>query len=337
MKYVVHYCLATLCCCICSGCEPPPFVEDMHYDLGVILVDDDDPATNWARHSFVFRNPSATKTAKLSVQSKSCGCTDVTIDKIILMPGDETNIALAYQLRNEHKVHRERALVATGIPESPRIVLALSAETVPRLAVSPSSLQSVELFPGETKFVEISAIAHRHIAEPRHSIDALSLDRGLILKTITQKDEAPVTDLFYKSQARMLFSITDTGERSPHARIAKYEIAFGSTRLVRNVYIEERSFVRAVPTKLYMTSSQPQGKRASIRILAEQPFSIAALRTNVPWLSFAVDDAISTTEWVIQVELIGEHIDAASNYAELVIDITHPRQEQVVVPIAVAW
>lgn len=341
--YPSFYRLALTIALICFGCDYSSktshdvAVNKYSHDLGLILIGPRDESLLHAQHSFIFQNPSKTQVADIVLQGKSCGCTDLAVTENKVFPGGQASISLTFPLRSESKRRRESALFATGLREFPTFEVSLACSTLPRISISPESVRSVELLPNETRTIELIAVGHRIKSEPKSEFSIQSHDKRLVVDKSFQKEEVVLLGDVVKMSERFHLLVMADEHEVAQSPAAEYSISWGGRQLTNRIFISNRTFVKPVPEKLYMSFLHPAGRQSVVSLSADSPFELTQVRADVPWLSFTTVRRDAGSRWDIQVEILKVPNQADSRNATLFVDLVHPYQSHVEVPIAVVW
>ena len=337
------YGLAVAICICCLGCDystktnNDETVNKYSHDLGLILTAPGKESVRHAQHSFVFQNPSKTQVAEIVLQGKSCGCTDFSVTPNKVLPGGKAIISLAFPLRSESSRRRESALFATGLREVPTFEVSLACSTLPRISISPDSVRSVELLPNETKRIELLAVGHRNKGEPQSAFSIRSHDKRLSVDRTFQCEEAVLLGDVVKTSERFTLLVMSNELDVAQSPTAEYSISWGGREMTNQIFVSNRTFVKPVPEKLYMSFAHPAGRQSVVSLSADRPIELTQVRSDVSWLSFTTVRRDEGSRWDVQVEILKAPDQADSRNATLLVDLVHPYQSRVEVPIAVVW
>ena len=104
-----------------------------HIDLGELNFGQDVTA------NFPFKN-TASKPIKITKLHGSCRCTDVSADKMEVLPGETGTIAVTFRSANRRGPENHKVAVLTDVPKQEFIELTLSAIVDPRIELIPRAL-----------------------------------------------------------------------------------------------------------------------------------------------------------------------------------------------------
>jgi hypothetical protein len=104
-----------------------------HIDLGELNYGQDVTA------NFPFKN-TASKLIKITKLHGDCSCTDISADKMELMPGETGIIAVTFKSANRRGPESHKVAVLTDVPEQEPITLTLSAVVDPHIELIPRVL-----------------------------------------------------------------------------------------------------------------------------------------------------------------------------------------------------
>lgn len=104
-----------------------------HIDLGELNYGQDVTA------NFPFKN-TASKPIKITKLHGTCRCTDISADKMVVLPGETGTIAVTFRSANRRGPENHKVAVLTDVPKQELIELTLSAVVDPRIELIPRAL-----------------------------------------------------------------------------------------------------------------------------------------------------------------------------------------------------
>jgi len=104
-----------------------------HIDLGELNYGEDVTA------NFPFKN-TASKPIKITKLHGTCRCTDISADKMEVLPGETGTIAVTFRSANRRGPENHKIVVLTDVPKQELIELTLSAVVDPQIELIPRVL-----------------------------------------------------------------------------------------------------------------------------------------------------------------------------------------------------
>ncbi len=331
--------LSIACALGCSGA-----LNDVHngqvlvHDVGPVFVDAEPASSREVRHDFLFRNPSANHAMQLDVERQSCACgEEVTFERYV-PPGETATVTLAFQLGLRQENRRLSVLLATGVPELPKVVLSLAAEGFPRLALSPDRVPHLRVPPGQTKQFRIAAIAYRPECEPSRPLEAVVSGEGLSLLAVNDVEEVVVSNGVRRDRATFLFAVqipaTEEEMSFQDAYTGVIDFRHAQGQVTRTVWWSPQYAVRAVPDRLFLRAgAQP----TPVRLTAEEPFRISRIQADNSAVKCSYVDDYPASEHVIEVGVTARADQPATSTSALRVAIDHPERPSLTIPVSILW
>ena len=134
-----------------SPTDPVPqvVVREVRHDFGVM-----DQSTGGS-HEFVFAN-SGEAPLELTPGPKSCGCTDLKIERASIPPGESAKVSVVWTTREDVGHNSETAEVFTNDPRRPRVTLTVAGYVKQAVRVLPESLMIGSISTGESATSEVA-------------------------------------------------------------------------------------------------------------------------------------------------------------------------------------
>ena len=156
-----------------------------HIDMGELNYGQDVTA------NFPFKN-TASKPIKITKLHGTCQCTDISADKMEVLPGETGTIAVTFRSANRRGPENHKVAVLTDVPEQEPIELSLSAVVDPRIELIPRALSFGHVTVlKDVKSREISIISR--FREPAKTI-SVSSSNPYIKATLLSKKPSHSTE-----------------------------------------------------------------------------------------------------------------------------------------------
>ena len=328
----------------CVGCDtatdPPTDAGGPHlsHDAGVLLVPDGEVVS--VRHTFLLTNPSATETANLVTQSRSCGCTAVTIDPPVVSPGGSAAVTLSYDVSAADGEASNQAVIA-GLPGAAAPVeLFLLATGASPISIQPAVLRKA-VRPGATERIGLtvltyemaaslpSAVALRSESPLLRVVESYPLSEGVVAagdgaKLRTRKTHF-VCDLFGDGTNGVRWTGTDMS--------VPLVAEFGDRSAERTLELRGLPWITPGPPKLLFFNAKP-GDERELTLSSDRPFRVTDIRGgNGIVVSVLDSDAPAATEHVLKVRFVGGDEQIRTAETSLVVTTSHPDQPRVSVEV----
>jgi len=156
-----------------------------HIDMGELNYGQDVTA------NFPFKN-TASKPIKITELHGTCRCTDISADKMEVLPGETGTIAVTFRSANRRGPENHKIAVLTDVPEQELINLTLSAVVDPRIELIPRTLSfGYVAVLEDVKSREVSIISR--FREPAKTI-SVSSSNSYIKATLLSKKPSHSTE-----------------------------------------------------------------------------------------------------------------------------------------------
>jgi len=150
-----------------------------HIDLGELSYGQDVTA------NFPFKN-TASRPIKITKLHGTCRCTDISADKMEIMPDETGTIAVTFRTANRRGPENHKVAVLTDAPEQELIELTLSAVVDPRIELIPRALSFGHVAVlDDVKYREVSIISR--FREPAKTIRVSSSNPYIKASLLSKK------------------------------------------------------------------------------------------------------------------------------------------------------
>ncbi|MCS7237092.1 MAG: DUF1573 domain-containing protein [Thermoguttaceae bacterium] len=134
--------------------EPRAVVDNPVYDFGVL----DEHAKG--RHEFVIRNE-GTAPLRIEQGSTTCRCTTSLVNQKTVEPGQQTTVAVEFDLKGFSGPYSQSATIFTNDPRNPRIVLSVRGKVVKAIQAIPTELVFTRVPSGQQVSAEFRLVGYR--------------------------------------------------------------------------------------------------------------------------------------------------------------------------------
>jgi len=324
------------------GCrrELPTFPEVYDYDAGPTFLDLGDAVVRPVEHVFSFQNPSATSTAQLALEYRSCGCANCVIRNATVAPGASAEIALAFDLRLQREDRGEHVIIATKLAEFPRFTLRLAAQGYPHIAMQSGRIVDVVVSPGESAVVKASFLAYD--ADPGDA-EPLFVDcegSGCVLE---KADQGPVQvrGNVRRTEVQCVFRVSCPKADDADFGVGEFtgvvHVRHGERRLDQEIHWHATRYVRATPSQLFLQGGHDGTDQAVVHVDADLPFSLKTVKCDDNFVEVDTDLGVTSVRHQLRVRLKPRPANALGDSCALEISIDHPQQPVCKVPVYVVW
>ena len=288
-------------------------------------------------HRFVFTNHAADRTAKLELRSTTCGCSEVTIERPRVPPGEQSGLHLRIRPNYAPEYRTESARIATGLDELPFFIVTLSASVYPRLELRADLQRRHTVEWGGTRSSPVTAVAW----QPRHERPGTftaTLEWGV---ASLRPDGAQREDLLRgvrRMERRWRLVLPSNIEQAQQSAHEGYRdrliVRYAGRELKQEVKWVEEPLIRAEPPRLFLAANVDSMKEAKLRLVGNTPFAIVGLEHPA---TLAVDgmDKGQAAEHVLRLRLVRSAGTRRATLGTLVVTTDHKFQRRVVVPVCV--
>lgn len=310
-------------------------------DIGTVIVDADSTAVN---HVFSFRNPSVSEVAQLTVRRQSCTCIRVRIEEPTLEPGDATRIYLSGSISPTASKQNWLVELGTELQSPSSAILKLSATGVPRCISDKKGPVQLTLDSrtgrGHASFSIVWNVAKN---DARSVLKSACDSENCAIKI--KRTDRPFEDSSDIVEIRTDIEVTvelpkgfDGTFRQvsgiEHGTVAlgdKYPCSF-------TIAWHSDAAIHHSPDFLFFSARSKDPQKQEIKLSSTKPFVVRGIESD-----FVTESEANGTEFAMEHLLVCQfsresfrrEVDDASIPTELILQVTHPDQSEVRVPMNV--
>jgi hypothetical protein len=303
-------------------------------ETGPVLVRQGPP--NLMEQEFVLPNPSSTEEMVLELKTRNCHCVDYSFSAERVPPGGEVRVVLRAVASTVPGRKDLRAVFTTGLRTRPLLELHWTLDTRPTLELVPPSLPVAVLHGREAGELRFDVIARTlaGTSDPPISLECDSKVAEASIEDTVVETDGNVRSQIVRCRVRILAS-ENVGVRRPEGE-ALVRVRHGAEVMGHEVRWLRRWPVGALPTSLFFQAGAGDQQKV-VRLRGDAPFAIKKLRGLPEYLEVDCTPNTEAKEHDLTVRCRTNHHGEAASSATLVIEVSHPRQADVEVPIYVLW